>query len=110
MSFIPFRPYWKRFRKAHKITNTKIAQIVRYVNGRRDVTEMSLLFAEESAKMIKEGLKNTGGYCPCRIERNEDTIVPHKAPITIIPSKPKFTIPLLSENTPPIATIAKIVA
>ena len=22
---------------------------------------------------IKEGLKRTGGYCPCRIERNDDT-------------------------------------
>lgn len=22
--------------------------------------------------MIKEGLKQTGGYCPCRLERSED--------------------------------------
>lgn len=23
--------------------------------------------------IIKKGLKETGGYCPCKIERNEDT-------------------------------------
>ncbi len=25
------------------------------------------------ADMIKEGLKQKGGYCPCRIEKTEDT-------------------------------------
>lgn len=25
------------------------------------------------ADMVKEGLKQTGGYCPCRRERTEDT-------------------------------------
>lgn len=24
-------------------------------------------------EMIKEGLKKTGGYCPCKVERTEDT-------------------------------------
>ena len=28
---------------------------------------------EEIVKSIKEGLKAKGGYCPCRIEKNEDT-------------------------------------
>ena len=28
---------------------------------------------ETVVKTIKEGLKQTGGYCPCRIERTEDT-------------------------------------
>lgn len=28
---------------------------------------------EEIVKMTKEGLKKNGGYCPCRLERNEDT-------------------------------------
>ena len=28
---------------------------------------------KEIVKIIKEGLKNTGGYCPCKIERTEDT-------------------------------------
>ena len=28
---------------------------------------------EEIVNSIKEGLKHTGGYCPCRIEKNEDT-------------------------------------
>lgn len=28
---------------------------------------------EEVVKTIKEGLKKNGGYCPCRVEKNEDT-------------------------------------
>lgn len=28
---------------------------------------------KEVVKAIKEGLKKKGGYCPCRIEKNEDT-------------------------------------
>ena len=27
---------------------------------------------EEVVKTIKEGLKRTGGYCPCRLEKTED--------------------------------------
>ena len=27
---------------------------------------------EEVVKAVKEGLKRTGGYCPCRLERSED--------------------------------------
>ena len=27
---------------------------------------------KEIVKMIKEGLKAKGGYCPCRLERTED--------------------------------------
>ena len=27
---------------------------------------------EEVVKMIKEGLKEKGGYCPCRLEKTED--------------------------------------
>ena len=27
---------------------------------------------KEIVKTIKEGLKKTGGYCPCRFEKNED--------------------------------------
>ncbi len=27
---------------------------------------------EKVVKMIKDGLKQTGGYCPCRIERTEE--------------------------------------
>ena len=26
----------------------------------------------EMVKMIQEGLKQTGGYCPCRLERTEE--------------------------------------
>ena len=28
---------------------------------------------EEVVITVKEGLKKTGGYCPCRVERTEDT-------------------------------------
>lgn len=28
---------------------------------------------EEIVKTVKEGLQRTGGYCPCRRERTEDT-------------------------------------
>lgn len=28
---------------------------------------------KEIVKTIKEGLKKTGGYCPCRFQKNEDT-------------------------------------
>ena len=28
---------------------------------------------KEIVKTIKEGLKRTGGYCPCKIEKSEDT-------------------------------------
>lgn len=27
----------------------------------------------EIVQTVKEGLRHTGGYCPCRLERNEDT-------------------------------------
>ena len=29
--------------------------------------------AEKIAEVVREGLKRTGGYCPCRRERTEDT-------------------------------------
>lgn len=28
---------------------------------------------EELVKKIKEGLEKTGGYCPCKLQRTEDT-------------------------------------
>lgn len=27
---------------------------------------------ENVVKMVREGLKKTGGYCPCRLERTEE--------------------------------------
>lgn len=27
----------------------------------------------EAVRMVREGLKRTGGYCPCRAERTPDT-------------------------------------
>ncbi len=36
---------------------------------------MKVIFNENSeiVKTVQEGLKKTGGYCPCRRERTEDT-------------------------------------
>lgn len=28
---------------------------------------------EQVVRMVKEGLERTGGYCPCRLERTEET-------------------------------------
>jgi ferredoxin-thioredoxin reductase catalytic subunit len=28
---------------------------------------------KEVVKEVREGLKRTGGYCPCRVAKNEDT-------------------------------------
>lgn len=28
---------------------------------------------KEIVKTVKEGLKRTGGYCPCKFQKNEDT-------------------------------------
>ena len=28
---------------------------------------------KEIVERVKEGLKKKGGYCPCRVQRNEDT-------------------------------------
>ena len=28
---------------------------------------------KEVVKTVREGLKRTGGYCPCKLTRNEDT-------------------------------------
>lgn len=27
---------------------------------------------EEIVRLVKEGLKRTGGYCPCRVEKKEE--------------------------------------
>ena len=35
--------------------------------------EIKLNDDKEVVKAIKEGLKKNGGYCPCRIEKNQDT-------------------------------------
>ena len=34
--------------------------------------EIKLNPDEKVVKVIKEGLKRTGGYCPCRLARTED--------------------------------------
>lgn len=34
---------------------------------------VSLNKDQNIVKRIREGLKQTGGYCPCRLQRSEDT-------------------------------------
>lgn len=36
--------------------------------------KVSLNKNEEVVNTIKEGLKRTGGYCPCKLQRTEDNI------------------------------------
>ena len=36
--------------------------------------KVSLNKNEEVVKTIKEGLKRTGGYCPCKLQRTVDNI------------------------------------
>ena len=45
------------------------------VNIRKKVQIMGVRLNEneEIVKTIREGLKMKGGYCPCRMERTEDT-------------------------------------
>ena len=33
---------------------------------------LEINFTAREVKSIKEGLKRTGGYCPCRIQRTEE--------------------------------------
>ena len=35
--------------------------------------EIKLNENKEIVEKIKEGLKQKGGYCPCRLEKNDDT-------------------------------------
>jgi ferredoxin-thioredoxin reductase catalytic subunit len=35
--------------------------------------EIKLNEDKEIVEKIKEGLKQKGGYCPCRLEKNDDT-------------------------------------
>lgn len=35
--------------------------------------EIKLNKNKEIVEKIKEGLKQKGGYCPCRLEKNDDT-------------------------------------
>lgn len=37
------------------------------------MSKITLNTDKEVVRIIKEGLRRTGGYCPCLTERNEDT-------------------------------------
>ena len=42
------------------------------INSRRHGMKVIFNPDEETVKVVKEGLKKTGGYCPCRIEHTEE--------------------------------------
>ena len=45
-----------------------------YNESRKDVLQMAIRLNEdkEMVQVVKDGLKRTGGYCPCRLERTEE--------------------------------------
>ena len=45
-----------------------------YIIGWKGVVSMAVRLNEdkEMVKSIREGLKRTGGYCPCRLQRTEE--------------------------------------
>ena len=47
---------------SHRIIDTK----------RRDTMAIRLNEDKEMVQIVRDGLKRTGGYCPCRLERTED--------------------------------------
>ena len=48
--------------KSRRIIDTK----------RRDTMAIRLNEDKEMVQIVRDGLKRTGGYCPCRLERTED--------------------------------------
>ena len=45
-----------------------------FIIGEKGCDPMAIRLNEdqEMVQMIREGLKRTGGYCPCRLERTEE--------------------------------------
>lgn len=43
-----------------------------FADWRLILLKITLNEDKEIVKIVKEGLKKTGGYCPCRRERTED--------------------------------------
>ena len=50
-----------------------VMQIFYCFNKGRQEMKVTLNTDAETVKTIQEGLKRTGGYCPCRLERTPDT-------------------------------------
>ena len=47
--------------------------ITKLKNDRRINMKIKLNPDTEIVNIVKEGLKKTGGYCPCRLEKTDDT-------------------------------------
>lgn len=68
--------YWQKLSNMICDQVTESSHVIYYTyNNKKDVDSMKIKFNEneEIVKTVKEGLKKTGGYCPCRIERTDDT-------------------------------------
>ena len=64
-------PLWGRWQVA-AVTDEGI-DIYAIINGKESGTmAVRLNEDEQMVNAIKEGLKRTGGYCPCRLERTQD--------------------------------------
>ena len=57
-----------------------VTEIRRFVWYHKDTTKKEVVYMkiklnpdQEIVQTVREGLKRTGGYCPCRMERTEET-------------------------------------
>ncbi len=54
-------------------TKDKKSCIILYNKKRRGIMAIRLNEDKEIVRSVREGLKRKNGYCPCRLEMNEDT-------------------------------------
>ena len=57
------------------VTENRLAMAYNKAIIKDEVTEMKIKLNpdQEVVNTVREGLKRTGGYCPCRMERTEAT-------------------------------------
>lgn len=62
-------------RQCNFVTETRFDERYDKPITRREVMRMKIELNpnQEIVKTVREGLKRTGGYCPCRLERTEAT-------------------------------------
>ena len=66
-----YLPLWERWQVA-TVTDEGI-DIYAIINGKGSgIMAVRLNEDEHMVNAIKEGLKRTGGFCPCRLERTQD--------------------------------------
>ena len=53
-------------------SNSGIGTYRNSVTKGKDMSKVTFNQDKEVVESVKEGLKRTGGYCPCRLERTEE--------------------------------------